>query len=398
MLYLLACVTCRAHAPIDGRDEISIRGVANGFLGIMTAVMLIVLILSVVGAPLLLTLVTAAVGDPQVRQQQQQVGWPLLSMLLPQILFYSVAATGTAVQNAHGRFALAAAAPALENLGIIAVLSASALLFGFGTDLDTVTTPQLVLLGMGSSAAVGMHATVQWWGARRLGVSLVPRAGWRDPEVRRMIWVAFRSALYNFTTLGAVVVAGRIPGGVIAFQIGQNVSFLPVALSAVPLAAAQLPRLSRSFNEENAAAFHSIFRQSLALARFVALPTGVLFVMMSETLARAVAFGQMANAAGVLMVAACIASWGPGVIGEAVVALSTSASYARRDASVPFRAITVRLHGNGACPERHGRYRDLVDARAVRVGCQPGIGSLFLLELDAFIICGANASKSSAHQ
>jgi peptidoglycan biosynthesis protein MviN/MurJ (putative lipid II flippase) len=138
------------------------------------------------------------------------------------------------------------------------------------------------------------------------------------------------------------VVAGRIPGGVIAFQIGQAVSFLPVALSAAPLAAAQLPRLSRNFNEKNETAFRSTFRQSLALARFVALPTGVVFVMMSETLARAVAFGQMANTAGVLMIAACIASLGPGVIGEAAVALSTSASYARRNAAVPLMAITVR--------------------------------------------------------
>ena len=331
---------------IDIRDEISVRRVANGFLGVTTAVLSVVLILSVFGAPLLLTLLTAAVDDPQVRQHELQVGWPLLAMLLPQILLYSVAATGTAVQNAHGRFAIAAAAPALENLGTIAVLSASALLFGFGTDLDTVTTPQLVLLGMGSTAAVGMHAAVQWWGAHRLGVTLVPQAGWRDPEVRRLIWIAIRSSgyttLYWLTTLGAAVVAGRIPGGVIAFQIGQNFSLLPVALSAYPLAAAQLPPLSRSFNERNEIAFHSLLSQGLDLARFVALPSGVLYVLMSETLARVVAFGQMADPAGVLMIAACIASLGPGVIGDAAVALWTSASYARRNSSIPFRAATVR--------------------------------------------------------
>jgi putative peptidoglycan lipid II flippase len=331
---------------IDIRDEISVRRVANGFLGVTTAVLSVVLILSVFGAPLLLTLLTAAVDDPQVRQRELQVGWPLLAMFLPQILLYSVVATGTAVQNAHGRFAIAAAAPALENLGTIAVLIASALLFGFGTDLDTVTTPQLVLLGMGSTAAVGMHAAVQWWGAHRLGVTLVPQAGWRDPEVRRLIWIAIRSSgyttLYWLTTLGAAVVAGRIPGGVIAFQIGQNFSLLPVALSAYPLAAAQLPRLSRSFNERNEIAFHSLLSQGLDLARFVALPSGVLYVLMSETLARVVAFGQMANPAGVLMIAACITSLGPGVIGDAAVALSTTASYARRDSSIPLRAATVR--------------------------------------------------------
>jgi putative peptidoglycan lipid II flippase len=331
---------------IDRRDKTSARRVANGFLGITTAVLSIVLVLGVVGAPLLLKLVTAAVVDPRVRQQQLQLGWPLLSMLLPQILLYSVAATGAAVQNAHGRFAFAAAAPVLENIGIIAVLIASAMLFGPGLDMATVSSCQLVLLGIGSTAAVGMHAAVQWWGARRLGVSLVPRAGWREPDIRRIMLMAFKSsgysAFYNLTTFGAIVVAGQIPGGVLAFQIGQMLSFLPVALSAVPLAAAQLPRLSRCFNENNENAFHSIFCQSLALARFVGLPACILFIMMPETWARAVAFGQMANAAGVSMIAACIASIGAGVIAEATVVLSTSASYARHNASLPLMAIALR--------------------------------------------------------
>jgi putative peptidoglycan lipid II flippase len=331
---------------IDAGDDSSVRRVTNGFLGAMTAVLSVVLILSLVAAPFFLTVVTVTVNDTPIRQQQQDVGWTLLLMLLPQILLYSMAATSMALQNAHGRFAIAAAAPALENIGIIAVLCASALLFGFRTDLDTVTTPQLVLLGIGPTAAVGMHAALQWWGARGLGISLVPWAGWRDPEVRNIIWTSFKSsgysALYNFTTLGALVVAGRIPGGVIAFQIGQNVSYLPVALSAAPLAAAQLPRLSRSFNKKDVAAFHSIFDKSLALARFVALPAAVLFFMMADILARAVAFGQMANAAGVLMVAASIASLAPGILGDAALTLSTSASYARCDTSVPIMAMMIR--------------------------------------------------------
>lgn len=331
---------------IDAQDRASVRRMANGFLGVTAAVLSLVMILCMMGASLLLTLLTAAVDDPHVRQLQLSAGWPLLVMFLPQIVLYSLAATGAAVQNAHGRFALAAAAPAFENVGTITVLAASALVFGSGQELNAVTAPQLVLLGLGPTAAVGLHAAVQWWGAHKVGVTLVPEAGWRDPEVRRLVWVAFRSSgyttLYWLTSLGATVVAGRIPGGVIAYQIGQNFSFLPVALSAYPLSAAQLPRLSRRFNERDETAFHSLFMQSLDLARFVVLPTGLAYLLMSETLARVVAFGQMANPAGILMIAACISSLGPGVIGDTAVSLSTSASYARRDSSLPLRAAILR--------------------------------------------------------
>ena len=331
---------------IDGGDKLSVRRVASGYLGLTTAFLSVAVIFCVVCAPLLLRLVTAAVHDPQISQQQQHVGWPLLLMLLPQILLYGIAATGAAVQIAHGHFAVAGVAPALENLGVIAVLIASAMLFGFGTDLDTVTMPQLALLGLGSTAAVGIHAAVQWWGAYRLGVSLMPWAGWRDPDVKRIISILFRSsgysALYNLPDIVAYVVAGRIPGGIIAFQVGQKLTSLPEALSAIPLSRAQLPRLARSFNENDAIAFHSILNRSLALARFITLPSGLLFIMISEPLARALAFGQMANPAGISIIAACIASLGLCVIGHAALAICTTASYARLNTTEPLKAITLR--------------------------------------------------------
>jgi putative peptidoglycan lipid II flippase len=289
---------------------------------------------------------TAAVGDSGVRAQQRELGWPLLIMLMPQIFLYGIAATGVAVQQAHGRFALAAAAPALENIGTMAVMGATALLFGVGLDVGEITTPQLILLGLGSTAAVGLHAAAQWWGAYRLGIPLLPRAGWRDPEVRRVIRLAIPSSGYavlnSVTFFGLLVVAGAIPGGAVAFQIGYNFFNLPVALCARPVAAAQLPRLSRSFQRGALAAFHATYRGSLALAAFIALPASLLLVCIPDTLARAVSFGEMATATGRSLVAAAIGSLAVGIVGEAAFIVATSASYARRDAAAPFQAMAIR--------------------------------------------------------
>jgi putative peptidoglycan lipid II flippase len=331
---------------VDSRDTLTVRRVAGGFLGVVVSLLVIVVILSVAATPLLLSLVTAAIADPYVRAQQQHLGWPLMAMLMPQMLLYCVAWTGIAVQHAHGRFAIPAAAPVIENVGVMATMAASAMLFGIGTDLEDVTTPQLLLLGMGATIAVAMHAAVQWWGAYRVGVPLRPRPGWRNPEVRRIIRMLFTSSgytgLYDIVTFGLLVVAGRIPGAVVAFQIGQMLSYLPVTLCALPLSAAQLPRLSRSYNQENLADFQITYRNSLALSLFVAFPAGLLMFAISETLARVVALGEMATVAGVAIIAASIGSLGPGLIGDASLSISTSASYARRDASAPMRAIAMR--------------------------------------------------------
>ena len=67
----------------------------------------------------------------------------------------------------------------------------------------------LLLLGLGTTGAVLLHASVQWWGARRVGIILVPNAGWRDPQVRATI----RRALPAVVQAGAGgPAAGRAAG------------------------------------------------------------------------------------------------------------------------------------------------------------------------------------------
>lgn len=331
---------------VDAHDRVAVRRLANGFLGVVVVAFSTVVVLSMLMGSALVELITMGVTDPVIRAQQHRVGWPLMAMVMPQVLCYGVAATGMAVQNAHRRFALAAAAPAFENLAVMAVMATSALVFGIGTPLDEITTPQLLLLGLGTTAAAALLAAAQWWGAYRAGVPLLPVAGWADPEIRRLLRLALPSsgyaALNAANYLGLLVAAGGIPGGAVAIQIGINFFGLPVAIGAKPLAAAQLPRLARSFNQKTFQAFQATYRSSLGLTMFIALPAAVLFVGIPDLLAKAVAFGDMATAAGIGLVVASIASLGPGIVGDAAFVVSTSASYARRDAASPLAAMVVR--------------------------------------------------------
>ena len=331
---------------VDAGDDAARRRLANGFLGVAVLAFAAVTLLGIVLASPLVELITMGVADPAVRAQQHRVGWPLIAMVMPQVICYGIAATGMAVQHAHRRFALAAAAPAFENFTVMAVMATSAVLFGVGTALDEVSTPQLLLLGLGTTAAAAVQAGVQWWGAYRAGVPLLPGAGWRDPDVRRVLRLAVPSSVYASLNaanyLGLLVAAGGIPGGAVAIQIGINFFGLPVAIGAKPVASAQLPRLARSFNQESLEAFQAIYRRSLGLAMFVALPSALLFVAVPEIMAHAVSYGDMATAAGLTLVTACIASLGPGILGEAAFIVSTSASYARRDARSPLQAMALR--------------------------------------------------------
>jgi putative peptidoglycan lipid II flippase len=357
---------------LDRHDVRAAERLAGGFLGLTGGAFGLVAIATVASGPLLLSILSAGVDDPAVREAQRRVGWLLLALLMPQVVLYGVAGVGCAAANARGRFVLAAAAPAVENVGVIVTMLLSARRYGSGTPIGEVRTPQLLLLGLGPTVAVGCHAALQWWGARRAGIRLLPRAGWRDPEAGHLLRMAVPSlgyaSLSAVSLFSMVVVANRVPGGVMAFQMAFSFFHLPVAIAARPVAVAALRRLARLHHRGDACGFRDELVRALALIAFVAVPASVAYVVLAGPLARAAAYGEMASPAGVSLVAAALASLGPGLMGCSALLLATNAAYARGDARTPLAAM---LTGTGVS----------LIGMAVAYRLAPGAASLVVLGL-----------------
>src|SRR3954452_1920879 len=247
----------------DARDTHAAQRIASGFLTATGAVLGGIALLGVVGAPLILRVFSVGVADPAAAAEQQRLGLVLLALMMPQLVLFAIAGTGAAVMNAHGRFAMAAGAPALENLGVVAVMGVTAVVFGTGHDVHDLTAAQVTFMGVGATAAVAMHAGAQWCGAARVGVKLLPRAGWRDAEVRTVLRRSIMSfgvaALEGARPLFGLPAANRVAGGVVAFQLAMNFASLPVALGAKPVGTALLPQLARRARDRSYALLHDDF-------------------------------------------------------------------------------------------------------------------------------------------
>jgi putative peptidoglycan lipid II flippase len=336
---------------LDAGDRRATERLARAFLSTALALFAVVAVVIVLAGPLVMRLLSAGVTDYTAAASQRRIGYILLIMFMPQLLMYAVVGTAEAVMNAHGRFALASAAPAIENVGIIGTMAATALIYGTHDVLATSATGQLLLLGLGTTSAVALHAAVQWWGARRVGVTLLPGRGWREPELRSVMRRALPSFGYStldiVQPLGAIIVANRVPGGVVAFQFAYNLYALPYALGTRPIAVTLLPRLSRLCHARQARPFRDELVRGASLVAFLAIPAGVAFMVLAMPIAAAVSFGRMATGQGHLLLALSIASLGPGIIGGAALMLGTCACYARNDATSPFRAVLIRA-GVGA--------------------------------------------------
>jgi putative peptidoglycan lipid II flippase len=332
---------------LDLGDDEAARRLACGFLGVALVAFAVVIAVAVLAAPLVLGLLSAGVSHAGVADEQRRIGIPLLLMLMPQVALYGVAGTAGAVMNSRGRFALPAAAPALENIGIMATLIATAVIYGTGGPLDEVSTSELLLLGLGTTASVALHAGAQWWGAWRAGTALIPRAGWRDPEVRKVLRRVVPSlGLAGLAALGSfaiLVVSNRVPGGVLAFALAQNFYFLAIAVAANPIAAALLPRLSRLYDQGKAQLFRDELVRGLSLALFLTVPAAVAYAALAYPLAQAISFGEMNTSTGVTLIAVSLASIALGVLGETRWSAIAQASYSRRDARSPLLSSALRL-------------------------------------------------------
>jgi murein biosynthesis integral membrane protein MurJ len=332
---------------IDSGDRSAAARTAGGLFGMALLGMLAIVPVTAAATPWLLKFGSAGAVAGDGAASQAHIGAILVLLLLPQVPLYAIVGTATAVMNAYRRFALASAAPALENLGTIAVLGVVAFLYVHVSTEQNVPTSLLLLLGLGTTGAVTLHASVQWWGAKRVGIVLVPRAGWRDPMVRetlRRSVPALAQAALEALLLGAVLLAAdRLPGGVVAFQLATNFYFLPIALAASPVALSLVPRLSRMTDPSQAGLFRDTYQRGLAFACFFAVPAAAAYAFLSGPVSGAIGFGAFGASDGRALIAAALRGLAPAIIGQTLFLVSTYACYARKDTGRPLRAMIIQV-------------------------------------------------------
>jgi len=318
----------------------------RGFLGSLLAVAAIAVCIVLLASPLILRLFSIGVSDEAVAAEQRRVGLLLLVFFTPQILLYVVAGTGAAVMNAFGRFGLASAAPTAENLGIILTLLIAAVVFGTSVTLFTVTTSEILLLGIGTTAAVFLHAALQWFGARRSKVSMYVSAGWRDPEIRallgRMKAVLSYTALEALLLVATIVVANRIAGGLVAFQLALNFFYLPAAIITWPVTRALVPRLAAFHQTQRMGDFRKEFAEAIGIVSFASIPIAVAYAVSAPVIAAIIAFGRLDTERGTTYVAVSLLALSPAVITLAWFTIGSYTLYAVQNVTTPLRGMVLR--------------------------------------------------------
>ncbi len=288
------------------------------------------------------------------RGRAQVIATVLLLLVAPQVVLYTVAALGAAAQQARQRFALAAAAPALENIGLMVTMGGVALLHQRGAEVGDASPGVVLLMGAGATLAVAAHAAVQVVGASRAGLSLRPARGWRgDPEISAVLVRLRGSVLVAALPAGAffllVVCAASMPGGAVVFQMAFAVYAVPLALGARAVTTAVMPGMSAAVKAGDRARYAASWRQAIRYGVVAGLPALLVLVVFARPIAGTLAAGDLWDNALIGALAGCIAVLAVAQLSAGVHEIGRQALYAHLDVRGPQLAGVVAFALTAAC-------------------------------------------------
>jgi putative peptidoglycan lipid II flippase len=316
--------------------------VTGWLLAISGAVLVLLLILS----PVVAWTLTFGIPDPSIRARGLRLSMLLVLLVAPQLPLYMLLYLGMAIQQARGRFALAAGAPVVENSILILTVLLAGWYYGPGLDMAEVPVDMVVMLGVGSTTAMAVHTALQLFGAARVG--LLPRPAMRsyhDPEARALTRRLVRSVGVAAGPAAAMYVlcalAGPVAGGVFVIQLSYAVFYALSYVSSRAVSMAALPGLAHAAHRQDHTTFSSAWRQSLSYALIASLPLLVLLVTLSGPTAHILANGELRHAALIGPLATCLSVVAVAQLVGGVHDIARQALFARLDDRIPRRASGV---------------------------------------------------------
>ena len=254
----------------------------------------------------------------------------LTRIMLLSPIFLAMGAVATSVLNAGGRFAVAALAPVVYNLAIIA----GALILG----------PNLGVEGLAVGVVVGSmgHLLVQLRPLAEMGFRYDTRIE-NDPEARKaLLLMAPRAIGLGVTQITFIVVTALASllgdGAVSDFNFAFALLQIPLGIIGVPLGIVVLPSLSRDASVGHEEAFASLLTRALRLLIYVMVPIAILTAVIRQPVVDSLFGGGQIRPADLDLIAATLVAFSVGLAAHAMIAVLARAFYARQDTVTPVAA------------------------------------------------------------
>lgn len=319
---------------LDGRKE-GERDV-SGIFNVCLAGLAVLALVGMLAAPLIARFYSSSLTGAEAEAQQRAIT-TLLRFFLPQIPLYGLYFLGSAFLNVRKQFVLPMWTPIWNNLVLIAVLVAFAVLYG-EVDLESVTTAQLTLLGLGTTLSVAP-----------MGVLLIPalrRAGYRwEWRFDRALWrrvarlsgyaVGFVAA-NQIGYLAIQKIANESQGAFTAYTAAFTFFLLPIGLFVWSITTALAPSLSRTALKPRREGMSDVLSLALRSTLFLIVPCAAGFLVLGRPVVEVMLEHGVVTVRSTDLVFGILSFLVLGLVQFSLFQVLMRASYAMEDARSPF--------------------------------------------------------------
>jgi len=287
----------RSFESEDGGDDFASR--------LVTTISLILLILVLLGmffAPALVRLYAPEFFTKGF-EQEQEIAIAFTRYCLPQIFFLGLFTMLGQVANARGSFGPLMWAPIANNLVGIALFGGF-LLFSTGIDIDSITQPQIALLGWGTTFSVVVQALVLVPVIKKLGITIKPKlgvaglgksfklAGWT------LVYVLISQLGYLVTVNVATAAAVRSFNDGVETGVGYTpytfayfVMLLPYSIVTISIITAILPHISKLALDGKREEVKAQLVRAIRLVGVITVPSAVAFLLFGPLITESIFVG-----------------------------------------------------------------------------------------------------------
>jgi putative peptidoglycan lipid II flippase len=333
--------------PVAGGDRDRVNRTTSALL---TWAATILVPIMVVGLFLTRQLVSLLVGSGHPGcspTQEVDVGARMLAVFMPQVLLYGAAVIVIGVLQAHRRFVPGAVGPLISSLVVIAAyVTFGAVATHRETDLSTLSRGHELILSVGTTLGVAALLVTLLLPSLRTHLRIRPTYRF-PPGVGAVIGaMAVSGALVVGSQDIATAVVLRLANGygsdgtVVLYNLAWTVFTVPWAVAAVPLATSAFPGLTAAWQRDDRDSYRATTARTARVMLVVVAATAAVMGAAAGPLARVVVLGAPGNVAPTVL-ARGLATFAPGLIGYALVALLSRALYAQNNARTPAIAVVV---------------------------------------------------------
>jgi len=308
-------------------DEVKVF--VNHITGNLALILALVTMLGVICAPLCIYLFAPGFDASGPRHV---LATDMLRITFPYIFFISLTALGGSLLNTHGKFAVPAFTPVFLNISMIA---ASCLLAPY------MARPEMAL-AWGVLLAGVVQLAFQIPFLLKLGILPRPQINWRDPAVRRVLYLMppaiFGAAISQITLLVDSLFASFLVSGSISWlYYADRLMEFPLGIIGVGLSTVILPSLSKQHASGSKQEFARTLDWSVRCVLLIGIPAMLgLFLLAGPLVATLFQSGKFTHH-DVIMTQQSLMAYALAVLGIMLAKIFSSAFYATQDIKTPVK-------------------------------------------------------------